>query len=329
MAMGSVSSRRMPCHPSSWSSRTSSRSPNTSFHQLAVFSASLTENEMCETSENLACTLPCLLWIGVKYDQNTPIRRNVKWLSSRPPRRTPSCACSRSGLDRIRTRATDGPQRGRHVASSRERGVRRAQAARSPRVRDRQADLHGEAGKHDLRHHREGSPGAASLAGAPGAGPVTEFEGLLKVAFADHGSIEGFRATSTQSETSPRPTSPTPSVGSRSTRDGRSVPRSPPGHRARRRAVPAAVRGPAPLGRLGGTGNKRVDRRDARHRRPSPRRRLPVAPELTPGRRIASLMSFEGPPCGANYTGVIWPPSPSGPGCDLRVPDSRGDVSRR
>jgi len=28
----------------------------------------------------------------------------------------------------------------------------------------------------------------------PGAGPVTEFEGLLKVAFADHGSIEGLRA---------------------------------------------------------------------------------------------------------------------------------------
>jgi DNA-binding PadR family transcriptional regulator len=27
----------------------------------------------------------------------------------------------------------------------------------------------------------------------PGAGPVTEFEGLLKVAFADHGSIEGLR----------------------------------------------------------------------------------------------------------------------------------------
>jgi DNA-binding PadR family transcriptional regulator len=28
----------------------------------------------------------------------------------------------------------------------------------------------------------------------PGAGPVTEFEGLLKVAFADHGSVEGLRA---------------------------------------------------------------------------------------------------------------------------------------
>jgi DNA-binding PadR family transcriptional regulator len=28
----------------------------------------------------------------------------------------------------------------------------------------------------------------------PGGGPVTEFEGLLKVAFADHGSIEGLRA---------------------------------------------------------------------------------------------------------------------------------------
>jgi DNA-binding PadR family transcriptional regulator len=28
----------------------------------------------------------------------------------------------------------------------------------------------------------------------PGAGPVTEFESLLKVAFADHGSIEGLRA---------------------------------------------------------------------------------------------------------------------------------------
>jgi PadR family transcriptional regulator, regulatory protein AphA len=28
----------------------------------------------------------------------------------------------------------------------------------------------------------------------PGAGPVAEFEGLLKVAFADHGSIEGLRA---------------------------------------------------------------------------------------------------------------------------------------
>ena len=28
----------------------------------------------------------------------------------------------------------------------------------------------------------------------PGAGPVTEFEGLVKVAFADHGSIEGLRA---------------------------------------------------------------------------------------------------------------------------------------
>jgi DNA-binding PadR family transcriptional regulator len=28
----------------------------------------------------------------------------------------------------------------------------------------------------------------------PGTGPVTEFEGLLKVAFADHGSIEGLRA---------------------------------------------------------------------------------------------------------------------------------------
>lgn len=28
----------------------------------------------------------------------------------------------------------------------------------------------------------------------PGSGPVTEFEGLLKVAFADHGSIEGLRA---------------------------------------------------------------------------------------------------------------------------------------
>ena len=27
----------------------------------------------------------------------------------------------------------------------------------------------------------------------PGGGPVTEFEGLLKVAFADHGSIEGLR----------------------------------------------------------------------------------------------------------------------------------------
>jgi DNA-binding PadR family transcriptional regulator len=27
----------------------------------------------------------------------------------------------------------------------------------------------------------------------PGAGPATEFEGLLKVAFADHGSIEGLR----------------------------------------------------------------------------------------------------------------------------------------
>ncbi|HUF83373.1 MAG TPA: hypothetical protein VMQ81_02160, partial [Acidimicrobiia bacterium] len=27
----------------------------------------------------------------------------------------------------------------------------------------------------------------------PGAGPVTEFEGLLKVAFADHGSIDGLR----------------------------------------------------------------------------------------------------------------------------------------
>lgn len=28
----------------------------------------------------------------------------------------------------------------------------------------------------------------------PGGGPVTEFEGLVKVAFADHGSIEGLRA---------------------------------------------------------------------------------------------------------------------------------------
>jgi PadR family transcriptional regulator, regulatory protein AphA len=28
----------------------------------------------------------------------------------------------------------------------------------------------------------------------PGGGPVTEFEGLLKVAFADHGSIDGLRA---------------------------------------------------------------------------------------------------------------------------------------
>jgi DNA-binding PadR family transcriptional regulator len=28
----------------------------------------------------------------------------------------------------------------------------------------------------------------------PGAGPVTEFEGLLKVAFADHGSVAGLRA---------------------------------------------------------------------------------------------------------------------------------------
>jgi DNA-binding PadR family transcriptional regulator len=28
----------------------------------------------------------------------------------------------------------------------------------------------------------------------PGGGPVSEFEGLLKVAFADHGSIEGLRA---------------------------------------------------------------------------------------------------------------------------------------
>jgi DNA-binding PadR family transcriptional regulator len=28
----------------------------------------------------------------------------------------------------------------------------------------------------------------------PGAGPVTEFEGLLKVAFADHGSLAGLRA---------------------------------------------------------------------------------------------------------------------------------------
>jgi DNA-binding PadR family transcriptional regulator len=28
----------------------------------------------------------------------------------------------------------------------------------------------------------------------PGAGPTTEFEGLLKIAFADHGSIEGLRA---------------------------------------------------------------------------------------------------------------------------------------
>jgi DNA-binding PadR family transcriptional regulator len=28
----------------------------------------------------------------------------------------------------------------------------------------------------------------------PGSGPVTEFEGLLKVAFADHGSLEGLRA---------------------------------------------------------------------------------------------------------------------------------------
>jgi DNA-binding PadR family transcriptional regulator len=28
----------------------------------------------------------------------------------------------------------------------------------------------------------------------PGAGPVTEFEGLVKVAFADHGSVEGLRA---------------------------------------------------------------------------------------------------------------------------------------
>lgn len=28
----------------------------------------------------------------------------------------------------------------------------------------------------------------------PGAGPIVEFEGLLKVAFADHGSIEGLRA---------------------------------------------------------------------------------------------------------------------------------------
>jgi DNA-binding PadR family transcriptional regulator len=28
----------------------------------------------------------------------------------------------------------------------------------------------------------------------PGAGPVTEFEGLLKVAFSDHGTLEGLRA---------------------------------------------------------------------------------------------------------------------------------------
>ena len=28
----------------------------------------------------------------------------------------------------------------------------------------------------------------------PGAGPTTEFEGLLKIAFADHGSLEGLRA---------------------------------------------------------------------------------------------------------------------------------------
>jgi PadR family transcriptional regulator, regulatory protein AphA len=39
----------------------------------------------------------------------------------------------------------------------------------------------------------EGRRALREWLGEPGAGPVTEFEGLLKVAFADHGSIDGLR----------------------------------------------------------------------------------------------------------------------------------------
>lgn len=40
----------------------------------------------------------------------------------------------------------------------------------------------------------EGREALRSWLGEPGAGPALEFEALLKVAFADHGSLEGLRA---------------------------------------------------------------------------------------------------------------------------------------
>ena len=101
--------------------------------------------------------------------------------------------------------------------------------------------------------------------------------------------------TCARSECARKPRSRTPSVGSRSTR-GREVRtpiacRSCPG----RGTLPAPIGGHAPLGRLGGTGNKRVDWRDARTgaRVPTDAFRSPT--ELTPGQRIASLPSFEQP----------------------------------
>ena len=130
----------------------------------------------------------------------------------------------------------------------------------------------------------------------PGAGPVTEFEGLVKVAFADHGSIEGLRAN---------------------LRAIREHAEAEVADAERRFEEYAETGGPYP-DRLpiialaaehfrlqseallrwvdwAERATQRVDRRDDRDRCPSPHRRLPVARELTPGQRIASLPSFERP----------------------------------
>ena len=65
----------------------------------------------------------------------------------------------------------------------------------------------------------------------PGAGPVTEFEGLEKVAFADHGSIEGLRENLRAIRGVARPNRRHRASVHGVRGNGGSVPRSPADHR--------------------------------------------------------------------------------------------------
>ena len=73
------------------------------------------------------------------------------------------------------------------LAPGRAQAVRRAQAARRRRVRRRDRALHRQAPQPRVRHHRRGPRRAAGVAGRAAGAAAVEFEGMVKVFFADCG----------------------------------------------------------------------------------------------------------------------------------------------
>ena len=98
-------------------------------------------------------------------------------------------------MDDLRARPADAARPRPVLAARREQAVRGTEEARRPRTRPRHQGDDGQATPHRLLDHRQGRRAMAAWVPQPGAGPVLEFEALVKLFYAEHGTKHDILAT--------------------------------------------------------------------------------------------------------------------------------------